>query len=155
MKHGILSLFTMAALLACLSFCGTTAQAQSPLYGAGYGGCGLGGLGFNSYNYTYSNLYGTGQLFVPPYFSVHPPVYYSEPVARPYGYSPFALPPGVMPAEMLAASQPLEIINPYVEEEEVEAKETSAQGKIAAAPQWILNPFVDQITELADLPVVE
>ena len=30
-----------------------------------------------------------------PYYAMHPPVYYSYPVPRPYGYSPFAYPPGV------------------------------------------------------------
>ena len=31
-----------------------------------------------------------------PYYALYPPVYYSYPVARPYGYSPFAYPPGTM-----------------------------------------------------------
>jgi hypothetical protein len=38
-----------------------------------------------------------------PYFSLFPPVYYSYPVPRTYGYSPFAYPPGfVTPSPQLA-----------------------------------------------------
>lgn len=68
-----------------------------------------------------------------PYFALHPPVYYSFRVARTYGYSPFAYPPGVLtpgsepprPATYQAASgempesrqtQPLRIDNPFVEQ---------------------------------------
>ena len=35
-----------------------------------------------------------------PYYSAFPPVYYSVPVARTYGYSPFAYPPGTMTPEI-------------------------------------------------------
>ena len=44
------------------------------------------------WGYGYSTYYSTGV----PYFALHPPVYYSYRVARTYGYSPFAYPPGVL-----------------------------------------------------------
>ena len=53
-----------------------------------------------------------------PYFAEHPPVYYSYPVPRPYGFSPYALPAGVMPAELQVSPKPQEIINPYFRTEE-------------------------------------
>ena len=34
-----------------------------------------------------------------PYYAAHPPVYYSYPVPRPYGFSPYAYPPGTMTPE--------------------------------------------------------
>lgn len=71
-----------------------------------------------------------------PYFAAHPPVYYSRPVARTYGYSPFPYPPFVMtprpevlfishnladglPSAMpqegtKAPVEPLVIVNPYL-----------------------------------------
>jgi len=59
-----------------------------------------------------------------PYFAVHPPVYYSYPIAYPYGFSPAPNPPCMPLAdESSPAPQtytaghlpPLRIVNPYVE----------------------------------------
>ena len=60
-----------------------------------------------------------------PYYAINPPVYYSHPVKRPYGFSPYAwLPayerPIAPPAAGGAGSHgrsrpaPLKIVNPYV-----------------------------------------
>ena len=49
----------------------------------------------------------------PPYFAKFPPVYYSHPVARPYGISPYAVPPGVMPVEMTVKPEPQKLVNPF------------------------------------------
>ena len=47
------------------------------------------GLGPAAYfNYGYANSLYTRDYV--PYYAMHPPVYYSEPVPRTYGYSPFA-----------------------------------------------------------------
>ena len=55
-----------------------------------------------------------------PYYALFPPVYYSEPVSRPYGQSPLAYPPGTpdtTPDQAGAESRPpLMIVNPYVSE---------------------------------------
>lgn len=81
-----------------------------------------------------------------PYFALHPPVYYSYPVPRTYGYSPFAYPPSVMTPEV-APSQPLEIINPHVPSngETTPAQDVSDRS-VNAGPQpqslVIINPFV-------------
>lgn len=57
-----------------------------------------------------------------PYFAKYPPVYYGDMVRRPYGFSPYALPPGIMPAEFSApvhAPCAQTIINPYVPAPEI------------------------------------
>ena len=63
--------------------------------------------------YDYGYLYNSLDYNVP-YFAAHPPVYYSYPVPRTYGYSPFAYPPYVMTPEVGGESAPVEITNPYV-----------------------------------------
>lgn len=47
------------------------------------------GIPYFGYGYS-GSLYGLGYVPVPPYFSLHPPVYYGDRYARPYGASPFA-----------------------------------------------------------------
>ncbi|HEY2838425.1 MAG TPA: hypothetical protein VGJ26_04725 [Pirellulales bacterium] len=61
----------------------STANAQF-----GYGGFSGYGFGFG-----YGGVY---SLEPPPYFATFPPVYYSTVTPRPYGFSPYAYPPGVM-----------------------------------------------------------
>ena len=78
-----------------------------------------------------------------PYYAKYPPVYYSYPVARTYGYSPFAYPPGYATPDMQPA--PAEIINPYVPQSDV--KPTANQtvgGNPTPKPLTVLNPFVGQ-----------
>lgn len=109
----------------------TSASAQG-IVGGGYGGWGGYGLPYN--------LYGLDSI---PYFALHPPVYYSRPVPRPYGYSPFAYPPGIMTPE-IEVPQAKMMINPFVPR-----KEPAQQaGRVAVAPKLIKNPFVKR--ELAD-----
>lgn len=107
----------LAAALAAILL-PVAAQAQSPFYGyGGYGGWGQMGYGQGIYN-------GTNR--VPPYFALHPPVYYShEIIRRPMGVSPFAYPSWFSPAGSQAAdmaavpaAQPLMIENPYVKKAE-------------------------------------
>ena len=93
------ALFTVA-LLAVLAV-QTPAQAQ---WGCGYA---LGGYGMNYYGNGLPVGWYTGvQGRMPPYFALHPPVYYSGQIVRiPYGASPFATPWGV-PYGMPAVSAP-------------------------------------------------
>ncbi len=72
-----------------------------------------------------------------PYFALHPPVYYSYPVPRPYGYSPFAYPPGTMTPEV-APPTPVIIQNKFV------PAKSAAKNKdqIAQTPLRLINPFV-------------
>lgn len=112
------------------------AQCASSMYG-GYGGWGAWDVG---------RLYGVLSQNVP-HFAAFPPVYYSYPVPRTYGYSPFAYPPGVMTPEVEMA-EPLAISNPYFREPTDAAPSAAAKGDQTAAaaapkPQLIVNPYVD------------
>lgn len=73
-----------------------------------------------------------------PYYAVYPPVYYSFPVARPYGYSPFAYPPGTLTPE------PTQLPGPVIENQFVPKKPASylKPNRVTAAPLRILNPYV-------------
>jgi hypothetical protein len=77
---------------------------------------------------------------LPPYFSLYPPVYYSYPVPRTYGYSPFAYPLGTPTPEVTITDAPSQImINPYVPR----SQSASQAEKTAGGPLTISNPFVD------------
>jgi hypothetical protein len=131
-----------ALLFAAVLFAGSgRANAQCGAYGAGLYG------GFWDIGRLYSVLAEEA-----PYFAAFPPVYYSYPVPRTYGYSPFAYPPGVMTPEV-ELTQPETIENPYFKGEEVpqpnpdEATGTSAtvdrttQARRPNEPLVIVNPF--------------
>lgn len=92
-----------------------------------------------------------------PYFAAHPPVYYSQPVPRTYGYSPFAYTPDTRTPDVVPAAQPVEIINPYVPSSSkaapktVEPKAHSTRGRTISeskpadeyrGPLTIINPYV-------------
>lgn len=74
-----------------------------------------------------------------PYFAKHPPVYYSYPVARPYGHLPYPYLPAATLAQP-AASQPVAVRNPY------------AAGDAALAPRRIVNPFAQEPEVPAAVP---
>jgi hypothetical protein len=80
-----------------------------------------------------------------PYFALHPPVYYSYPVPRTYGYSPFAYGPWVMTPELAAPPEPLTIINPYVPKAQQKAasetNDRAAQAQAQPEPLVIINPY--------------
>lgn len=115
----------IALLFAVLAGGLSTAQAQGPGYGCGcWGG-------------PYYSIYGYEHV---PYFSLHPPVYYSYPVPRTYGYSPFAYPPGTMTPELhIEAPAPQTMMNPFVPRDEEAAAEPD---QTAGGPLRIVNPFV-------------
>jgi len=109
----------------------------------------------------WSGMYGWGlpyshyDLEHVPYFALHPPVYYSYPVARPYGYSPFAYPPSVMTPE-LKPEEPKMMYNPFVPSNPAEETQPAAvEGKTASSsqPLRLVNPFVESAeTQLAPAP---
>ena len=78
--------------------------------------------------------YTLGYVPIPPYYALHPPVYYSVPVARPYGYSPYPLPGTALPP-IPAAPVALEVTNPYIESAVVDST--------ASTPRLIVNPYVN------------
>lgn len=120
----------------------------------GYG-CmgGYGGYGWGAWDV--GRLYDVLSRNVP-YYAAFPPVYYSVPVPRTYGYSPFAYPPGVMTPEVVEGAQPLAIENPYfkgdaagatvVAPEAPSADRTTATEpkKAASGPRMVINPYVEQ-----------
>ena len=77
-----------------------------------------------------------------PYSAQYPPVYYSYPVARPYGYSPYAYPPGTVTPER-HRQEPAVVSNPYV----VEASPAKVQ---TTAPLRIVNPYVEQPEQIKE-----
>lgn len=108
---------------------------------------GIGGFG------GWGGYWGVGDLYRVladnvPYYAAFPPVYYSRPVARTYGYSPFAYPPGVMTPEVECA--PLAIENPYFEgsvpvdapaAEPTRVDQTTRADK-PVEPLMVVNPYV-------------
>ena len=111
--------------------------AASAVRAEGYGqGCGSSWWIGGPYNYIQQEHI--------PYYSLHPPVYYSMPVPRSYGYSPFAYPPGTMTPEVVV--EPMEIKNPYVPERTVPPRRSTPKPKPRAASERtaniLINPFV-------------
>jgi len=114
-----------------------TAQGCDGCYGGGGWGYGMGYL-YNSLDYNV------------PYFAAHPPVYYSYPVPRTYGYSPFAYPPYTMtPDVVMGEEHPVTIINPYVPSSQqtpaADADQSAAASQANRQPQplVIINPYVN------------
>ena len=117
---------------------------------------GAAGRFYGWYPYVYPYLISSrGEVPTPPYFAIHPPVYYGRRVGMPYGNSPFPRPPRPV---VRARSQPVQyaprpgimIENPYVENK-VQAKprkrrtdETSERKRPTEAPgsKAQLNPYV-------------
>lgn len=103
------------------------------------------------------NIYGTESI---PYFAKHPPVYYSFPVRRAYGFSPFAYPPGYPTPERIHVV-PVIIPNRYVPQpppspEPAEADELPAPDpdrSVRVAPLRIKNPFFDEASTVVDAAV--
>ena len=87
-------------------------------------------LGSTTTIWVYAELYRELYNNVP-YFALHPPVYYSYPVPRTYGYSPFAYPPYVMTPEIVMRSAAAEIINPHVPS----TKQKADQSRSRTAPR--------------------
>ena len=132
-------------LLACLAASFAAARPAAAQCDACYGGYGGGYGGY----WDIGRLYSVLSQNVP-YFAAFPPVYYSYPVPRTYGYSPFAYPPGVRTPEV-EMFEPLTINNPYFKGAEKSSTAESApkapadrttSAQPAPRPQEILNPFV-------------
>lgn len=137
LRHALMT----AAIVSAAAAGGSQAHAQCGPYGGwGYGAWDVGRL----YGVLADNV---------PYFAAFPPVYYSQPVPRTYGYSPFAYPPGVMTPEVVQEVEPQVIENPYfspqpaIEGPAMVAPNTVDQTTSVAptrGPLVILNPYVSQ-----------
>lgn len=136
-------LFALVVLAASFS-AANQASAQCG-YGGGWGAYGAWDVG---------RLYGLLADRVP-YYAAFPPVYYSVPVPRTYGYSPFAYPPGTMTPEVEVLAEPLTITNPYFRgtdktaaggsaiksESEQPAADRTTGVRASSAPLVIVNPY--------------
>jgi hypothetical protein len=130
------------ALLAVVALVGSVdrASAQAPYCASGYNPW-MGG-GYNLY---------IGETL--PYYAMFPPVYYSQPVARTYGYSPYAYPPGTMTPEVVV-EQPMTITNPHAAPkaapqsngkpaEKVKAVSLESGMEMPDRVQVIVNPYAN------------
>jgi hypothetical protein len=166
MKRQVLFLFTLSAVLASVPLAsadaagfgrgGARLSARGHGHGHGHGhgfGKGFGtGVFFDDDDSDFADLY-RELLDNVPYFALHPPVYYSYPVPRTYGYSPFAYGPWVMTPEVAPEVKPLTIINPYVPNAEKtpasEASDRSTSTSTQPEPLVITNPYVTPTRSVA------
>lgn len=107
----------------------------------GHGISGLGGFGLG---YGISRPYASGRIPTPPYFALHPPVYYSAPVARSYGYSPFAYPGSVRTPDVAPQAQVIE--NPHAAPAKMDSEQPKVDMNLTVKstpkpPAEVLNPF--------------
>jgi hypothetical protein len=162
MKRQLLILFTLVALIVPISWADASGRRGHQVrhghghghgrlssHGRGHGhghgfGHGLAFGGFFDYGWDLADLYRELHNNLP-HFSLHPPVYYSHPVPRTYGYSPFAYPPGVMTPDVAGQAQPLEIINPHVPSTQPTStsveKDRTAAASVQPQPLVIINPY--------------
>jgi hypothetical protein len=98
----------LTAILCAIALVSTAGQASAQC-GVGFGYGGFGGY----YNYAIHPY-----VPAPPYFALHPPVYYGARYTRPYGDSPFAAPSQLQPTASYAPKRHVEraltVNNPYM-----------------------------------------
>lgn len=82
-----------------------------------------------------------------PHFAKYPPVYYSRPVARPYGYHPYAH-WAQTHVPRVATPSPLVVVNQYA----VGETECVSGRQVSPAPLKITNPFAQGPEELLPVP---
>ena len=121
---------------------GTASTANAYDYGYGSGGLwpwfGHGNQG--------PAAYALGNIPAPPYFALHPPVYYSHQITpRSYGRSPFACSCDCHGAQAVATRV---IVNPHVRVQKP-AEPAEQTARVALAPR-IENPFYYQ--QVAERP---
>jgi hypothetical protein len=123
-------ILTLAGALLLVSAMADVGRAQYPA------GC--------LYPYNYGSVYGSYGRGLPPYFSLFPPVYYSYPVPRTYGYSPFAYPAGTPTPEIqIEPVQAKLMVNPFVPRSEVTKPATD---QMTGGPYTLVNPFASSAT---------
>ena len=123
-------ILAITALFSCLAL---TAQSNAQNY---FGN----GLPYHGFGYS-GSLYGLGYIPVPPYFAIHPPVYYSPQISRSYGDSPFSY----APKRPMPRPKRQIVLNPHVPK----AEQTVQNPEEKVAAKIILNPFYDSCEQLA------
>ena len=131
----------IATLVVCLLLV-SESKAQN-CWGGGF----QAGLPYHGFGYS-GSLYGLGYIPVPPYFSLHPPVYYGQRVYRSYGDSPYAYAP------RRPAPQPKRqvVLNPYTSPTQQTSQQPAA--KVAAAKMQT-NPFYSAGEQHVSVPEVQ
>jgi hypothetical protein len=127
------ALSLIAVAFAAVCFTAQSASAQDPYCS--------GGFPWNNY---FSSPYAASRIPTPPYFAIHPPVYYSAPIPRTYGYSPYAY-PGTVRTPDLESPKTAMIVNPYATKNASDKKPL----KTASKSRMVLNPFTTHDTETA------
>ena len=131
------------AFICAVVFFASNSQSQAQGLGRAQFHAGL----YGAYGW-HDSLYARGYVPIPPYFALHPPVYYGERYTRPYGASPFAAKSQLQQNDnyrhrIRTDFVPMKIDNPYCPTCKVNP--TPAKAKInsrtAAAPQMIENPY--------------
>lgn len=156
MRYATLSAaLLLAASIASLS----PATANAQVSGVGFGGGHFDGLGVGIGGLYRSLDYPTERRV--PYFAARPPVYYSMPVPRTYGYSPFAYSPFEVTPPIAPEVKPIIIENPHTKADadsdavrstsgRTDRSVSAPAGQIVVTkrgPLTILNPFVHQPDE--------
>lgn len=131
----------IATLVACLLL--TTESKAQNWYGGGL----RSGLPHPGFGYS-GSLYGLGYIPVPPYFALHPPVYYGQRVYRSYGDSPYAY----APRRPAPRPRPQVVANPFVPDTQQTSQEPAE--KVAAAKMQT-NPFYAPGEQNASVPQVQ
>ena len=149
--------FTMRALIGTLIVLGISGRATAAPGPYSYYG------GLFPWCYPARNYYVQQR---PPYFAQYPPVYYSYPVKRPYGMSPFAWPPiyhgeiarGLVdrapsgPAAPPERKSPKLIRNRFVSGATLPDTATSTpRAETLAKPLRIVNPYVVQTERIGPI----
>lgn len=122
---GRVNLWLGCGVMLAAGFWASSASAQVAFGPGGYG------LGFFNYGYEAPRI---------PYYALYPPVYYSYPVARPYGYSPFAYPPGVLTPEIAPRTSAVIYRNPFVGSKKAAAP--PSDDKTTSRARMYYNPYV-------------
>ena len=112
-------------------------------------------FGFYSGWYPYwfgGPAYQSSRVPTPPYFAIHPPVYYGTRVGMPYGNSPITRPPRPVirvtqtPQETEVAPEGQWIENPfYQKQEQRKTRDRSRKQRVSAkaeSPSIIENPYL-------------
>ncbi len=87
-----------------------------------------------------------------PYYAKHPPVYYSHPISRPYGYYPYAYFPE-RHTPRLEAAPTLVVRNPFViGEAEGSPSKRPPLKQPSSDPLRIVNPFAHEPEEPLPTP---
>jgi hypothetical protein len=130
-------------LIAILFCAATMASADRPLKAQSPSWCG------GAWLWGYDAPYERDHI---PFYALHPPVYYSYPIARAYGWTPFAYSPDavILPLDEGGAKQ---IINPFVPPSNPPAPAPSTKAKpsaertaddAASTVHVVVNPYVGE-----------